>query len=109
MAAGENSITLYKRDEPTKNGDLVYRRDGVRASVYVNKRNFLRGEAPDVITVTSDDPIFRRPVGEIDPEVAAARVQQLQAKADRKRDQAGELLEKARTLSSQAEQEAAKL
>lgn len=108
MSRGEQTIILHRRPEPTKNGDHVYRREGVRASVYVNKRMFLRGQMPDEITLSSSEPIFRLPHN-LDPDVTAKKVEVLEAKATKKRAQADAMLERARELGSQAEVEAAKL
>jgi hypothetical protein len=105
---GEHTITLHRRPEPTKNGDHVYRREGVRASVYVNKRVFVRGAVPDQLTLSASSDIFRLPHN-YDPEASAKRVEVLEAKATKKREQADAMLEKARALGSQAEIEAAKL
>ena len=105
---GENTITLTRRATPTKNGDHVFRREGVRASVYVNKRVFVRGEVPDHVTLSASSDIFRLPHN-YDPDGAARRVEALEAKATKKREQADAMLAKARELGSQADIEAAKL
>ena len=108
MTQGERTITLYRRAAPTKNGDYVFRREGVRASVYVNKRIFVRGAVPDSITLSTESDIFRLPHN-LDPDATSKRVAVLEAKATRKRAQANAMLERARELGNQAEVEAAKL
>lgn len=109
MSKGTRTIILNRRAEPTKNGDHVFRHsEGLRASVYVNKRIFIRGHVPDNITLTTDDDIFRLPHN-LDPDATARRVETLEAKAEKKRAQADAMLEKARELGSLAEIEAAKL
>ena len=105
---GESRIPLQRRATPTKNGDWVFRRDGVRASVYVNKRIFIRGQVPDEITLEAPGNLFRIP-GNLDPEATAKRIETLEAKAEAKREQAEAALERARELGSQAEAEAAQL
>lgn len=106
---GERTITLLRRPTPTKNGDHVFRRAGVRASVYVNKRIFAKGQQiPNEITLSSEQEIFRLP-GNFDPAATAKRVETLEAKAEKKRAQADAMLEKARELGNAAEIEAAKL
>ena len=108
MSRGEQTIILHRRPEPTKNGDLVFRREGVRATVYVNKRIFVRGQVPEEITLSASEPIFRLPHN-LDPDVTAARVEALEAKATKKRAQADAMLARARELGNAAEVEAAKL
>ena len=108
MSRGEHTITLKKRAENTKNGDLVFRREGVRATVYINKRIFVRGQVPQEITLSASEPIFRLPHN-LDPDVTAARVAALEAKATKKRAQADAMLERARELGNKAEIESAKL
>lgn len=104
MSQGENTIILVRRDEPTKNGDHVYRREGVRASVYVNKRIFGKGvPPPETLTVTADEPIFRFPSDAVDPEVAAAKAEKMKARAERSRERADLALEKARKAEANAE------
>ena len=104
MSHGESTIILIRREEPTKNGDHVYRREGVRASVYVNKRIFGKGVAPpDSLTVTADTPIFRREDEAIDPEVAREKVARLQARAEKSRLKADMALEKAHKAEDEAE------
>ena len=89
MSHGDNTIILIRREAPTKNGDHVYRREGVKASVYVNKRIFGKGVAPpDTMTVTAEEPIFRRPSDAVDPAFAAAKAEKLQARAERSRERA---------------------
>lgn len=108
MSAGETSIALYRREQPTKNGDYVYRRPGVRASVYVNKRIFGKGVgAPDTLTLTADTPIFRRPADQVDPDQAKARAARLSAVATRSRERADAALERARKAEADAEQASA--
>ena len=110
MPVGETSITLFKRESPTKNGDFVYRRPGVRASVYVNKRIFAKGvEPPDTLTLTADTPVFRRPADQIDPEVAQARADRLSAAATRSRERADVAQDRARQAESEAELAAARV
>ena len=104
MSQGDNTIILIRREEPTKNGDHVYRREGVKASVYVNKRIFGKGVAPpDTMTVTAEEPIFRRPSDAVDPAFAAAKAEKLQARAERSRERAETALEKARLAEANAE------
>ena len=110
MPLGETSITLFKRESPTKNGDYVYRRPGVRASAYVNKRIFAKGvEPPDTLTLTADTPVFRRPADQIDPEVAQARADRLSAAATRSRERADVAQDRARRAESEAELAAARV
>ena len=110
MPIGETSITLYKREEPTKNGDYVYRRPGVRASCYVNKRIFAKGiDAPDTLTLTADTPVFRRPSDQIDPAEAKARADRLSATAMRSRERADTAQDRARKAESEAELAAARV
>ena len=107
MSQGENTITLTRRDEPTKNGDHVYRREGVKASVYVNKRIFGKGiAAPQELTVKSEEAIFRLPSDAVDPEVAAAKAARLKARAERSRERAETALENARKAEANAEKAA---
>ena len=108
MSRGEQPIILHRRPEPTKNGDLDFRREGVRATVYVNKRIFVRGHVPEEITLSASEPIFRLPHN-LDPDVTAARVAALEANATKTRAQADAMLERARELGNAAEVEAAKL
>ena len=109
MPSGETTITLYKRDQPTKNGDFCYRRPGVRASVYVNKRIFAKGVLPpETITISADAPIFRRPSDQVDPEEAKARAARLSAVATRSRERADAALERARKAESDAEHASAR-
>jgi hypothetical protein len=104
MLQGENTIILVRRPEPTKNGDHVYRREGVKASVYVNRRIFGKGvSVPDTLTVTAEEPIFRFPADAVDPEVAAAKAERLKARAERSRERADLALEKARKAESNSE------
>lgn len=106
--SGEQSITLHRRDDPTKNGDHVYRRPGVRASVYVNKRVFGRGmAAPPTLTLSADDPIFRRSAADLDPADVSAKADRLQQRAARSRERAEEALERARMAEAEAEKASA--
>lgn len=109
MPTGETTITLFKREAPTKNGDYCYRRPGVRASVYVNKRIFAKGiQPPDTLTISADAPIFRRPSDQVDPEEAKARADRLSAVATRSRERADAALERARKAESDAEHASAR-
>jgi len=99
---GEQTIVLQRRADPTKNGDWVFRRDGVRATVYVCRRIFARGVVPDEITLTSPDPIFRRQGPGVDPAKAQARADRLTARAERSQSRADAAQARARTLDAQA-------
>ena len=110
FVAGEHTITLTKRPGPTKAGDWVYRRPGVKASIYVNKRIFARGTVPpETLTLTSQGAdVFRFP-NNLDPEATARRVEILKAKAQRKHEQADHAMRQAQELTERAQQEAEKL
>lgn len=76
MSAGEHTITLTRRPHPTKNGDWVFRRPGVKASIYVNKRIFT-ADLPETITLSSQADVFRLP-GNLDPEATSKRIDMLE-------------------------------
>jgi hypothetical protein len=99
---GENTITFTRREKPTVAGDWVFRRDGVKASVYINKRIFVRGEAPASITITADVDVFRLP-GNLDPEATALRIAQLEDRESKKRNRAESDLRAADDLRKKAE------
>jgi len=101
--SGENSITLTRRAEPTVAGDWVFRRADVKASVYINKRIFVRDAAPETITITTGEEVFRLP-GNLDPEATAKRIALLEERAAKKRDRAGVELSDAEALSVKAEE-----
>ena len=103
MPFGEKTITLSRRPEPTKNGDYVFRRSGVHASVYINKRIFTRGIPPDTITLTSEADVFRLP-GNLDPDATNRRITLLQERAARKRERAAHELSDADALHHRAQQ-----
>ena len=76
--AGERVVTLKLRPEPTKNGDYVYRREGVRASIYVNKRIFTRATMPKTITLSCvEGDVFRFPHN-LDPEATRKQIAKLE-------------------------------
>ena len=91
-----------RRAEPTKNGDWVFRREGVRATVYVCRRIFARGVVPDEITLTSPDPIFRRQGPAVDPAKVQARADRLTERAERSQQRADAAQARARELDAQA-------
>jgi hypothetical protein len=100
--SGEHRITLTLRPGATKNGDWVYRRKGVKASVYVNRRIFTRGTVPTSITLTSaDGDVFRLP-NNLNPEATAKRVEMLESRASRKQEIAEDILHEAKDLRSKA-------
>jgi len=103
MPTGENTITLTRRAEPTVAGDWVFRRDDVKASVYINKRIFVRDGAPATITLTADTDIFRLP-GNLDPEATAKRIALLEERAAKKRERAESDLNDADELRIKAEE-----
>jgi hypothetical protein len=81
---GDSTITLQRREGQTKNGDYVYRRSGVRASVYVNQRIFKRGTVPQTITIASTEgDVFRLPHNR-NPEATAKQVAWLEDRVARK-------------------------
>ena len=102
MTLGEKTITLVRRPEPTKNGDYVFRREGVKASIYINRRIFTRGTMPDTITLSSDEDIFRLP-GNIDPDATEKRITMLEERAAKKRERAESQLTAADKLHTEAE------
>ena len=100
--SGEHTITLTLRPGATKNGDWVYRRDGVKASVYVNRRMFTRGTIPETITLSSaEGDVFRLP-NNINPEATAKRVEMLESRASRKQEIAEDILSEAEDLRVKA-------
>jgi len=100
--SGEHRITLTLRPGATKNGDWVYRREGVKASVYVNRRIFTRGTVPETITLTaSEGAVFRLP-NNLNPEATAKRVEMLESRALRKQELAEDILSEAEDLRSKA-------
>ena len=101
--SGENTITLTRRAEPTVAGDWVFRRDDVKASVYINRRIFVRDAAPTTITITTDEEVFRLP-GNLDPEATARRITLLEERAAKKRECADAALFDAEALSVKAEE-----
>ena len=100
---GEKTITLTRRPGPTKAGDWVYRRPGVKASVYVNKRIFKRDTIPDTITLSSEEDVFRLP-GNLDPEAVAKQISMLKDRAAKKRARAETTLRQADELHSKVEE-----
>ena len=101
--SGENTITLTRRAESTVAGDWVFRREDVKASVYINKRIFIRGAAPTTITITADTDIFRLP-GNLDPEATARRIALLEDRELKKRQRAEADLNDADDLRIKAEE-----
>ena len=101
--SGENTITLTRRAEPTVAGDWVFRREDVKASVYINKRIFVRDAAPATITITADDDVFRLP-GNLDPEATARRIALLEDRELKKRQRAEADLNDADDLRIKAEE-----
>ena len=99
---GERTIVLNRRAEPTKNGDWVFRREGVRATVYVCKRIFAKGVVPDEITITSHDPIFRKQGPSVNPVAIQARADMLTARAERSQDRANAAQDRAKKLDALA-------
>ena len=100
--AGEKTITLTLRPGATKNGDWVYRRDGVQASIYITRRLFTRGTVPQTITLTSSDgDVFRLP-NNLNPEATAKRVEMLEHRASRKQEIAEDILSEAEDLRNKA-------
>ena len=100
--SGEHTITLTLRPGATKNGDWVYRREGVKASVYINRRIFTRGTVPETITLTaSEGAVFRLP-NNLNPEATAKRVEMLESRALRKQELAEDILSEAEDLRSKA-------
>lgn len=100
--SGEHTITLTLRPGATKNGDWVYRREGVKASVYINRRIFTRGTVPETITLTaSEGAVFRLP-NNMNPEATAKRVELLNSRALRKQEIAEEAMNDAEDLRSKA-------
>ena len=104
---GEHTIVLQRREEPTKNGDWVFRREGVKATVYVCRRIFAKGVVPDEITLSSPDPIFRRQGPAMDPAKIQERADRLTARAARSRERADAAQERARQAEAFAEVAAA--
>jgi hypothetical protein len=102
MQHGEQTVVLQRRDEPTKNGDWVFRRAGVRATVYICPRIFAKGVVPDEITLTSPDPIFRRQGASVDPLAVQARADMLTARAERSQFRANAAQDRARKLDALA-------
>ena len=100
--SGENTITLTRREKPTLNGDWVFRREGVRSSVYICPRIFAKGIVPDAITLTSPDPVFRRPGPSVDPVAATARAAMLTARAERSQLRAVAAQDRAKDLAERA-------
>lgn len=94
---GEKEIILTCRPEPTANGDYKFSRDGVKASVYVNKRIFKRGTIPQTITLSSEEDVFRLP-GNLDSEAMTKRIAMLKDRVDRKRHRAEQDLTQADEL-----------
>tara|TARA_R110000765_G_scaffold290277_1_gene386263 strand:+ start:322 stop:651 length:330 start_codon:yes stop_codon:yes gene_type:complete len=80
---GDYTITLQRREWPTKNGDWVFRQAGVKATIYVCPRIFAKGIVPDEITLSSPDPVFRRPGPAVDHVAVQARAVMLTARAAR--------------------------
>lgn len=80
---GDRTIDLERRSHPTKNGDWVFRREGVKATVYVCPRIFAKGVVPDRITISSPDPVFRRQGPAVNPAKVAARAARLTERATR--------------------------
>ena len=101
MIAGERTITLTRRDRPTKNGDWVFRRPGVKASIYVNKRIFTTVLPPDTLTLSSDADEFRLP-GNLDPEATSKRIDLLEERELRARMRAESQVHHADKLRTQA-------
>ena len=101
FVAREHTITLTRRPEPTKAGDYVFQRDGVKASIYVNKRIFKRGTAPNTITLSSEEDVFRLP-GNLDPDAMAKRIALLQERIARKHKRAENELRQADALNAKA-------
>ena len=102
MVSGENTITLTRRAEPTVAGDWVFRREDVKASIYINKRIFVRDAAPTTITITADEDVFRLP-GNLDPEATARRIALLEDREAKKRERAESDLTAADDLRRKAE------
>jgi len=100
--SGENTITLTRRAEPTVAGDWVYRRSDVKASVYINRRIFVRDAAPETITITTGEEVFRLP-GNLDPEATARRIALLEEREAKKRERAESDLSAADDLRVKAE------
>ena len=100
--SGENTITLTRRAEPTVAGDWVFRREDVKASVYINKRIFVRDAAPATITITADDDVFLLP-GNIGPEATARRIGLVEEREAKKRERAESDLSAADDLRVKAE------
>jgi len=100
--SGENTITLTRRAEPTVAGDWVYRRSDVKASVYINRRIFVRDAAPETITITTGEEVFRLP-GNLDPEATAKRIALLEEREAKKRERAESDLSAADELRVKAE------
>ena len=92
---GEHTITLQLRPGQTKNGDWVYRRDGVRASIYINQRIFKRGTVPETITLSSSEGDVNRLRNNLDPEATTRRIEHLRHRAQRKREIASDALTQA--------------
>ena len=98
---GEKEITLTLRKGQTKNGDWIYRREGVKASVTCNQRLFKRGvdkNPPKTLTLTSsEDEVFRLR-NNLDPEEATRRIELLQQRIQRKQELGSKALTKAEAL-----------
>jgi len=102
MSTGEHQITLARRDEPTSTGDWVYRAEGLKASVYINRRLFQPGQSPDSITLTAADGVFRVP-GAHDPDILTRRIARLEHRAAAKRAHAAACLSSAHALGARAD------
>ena len=100
---GEKAITLQLRPEPTLNGDWVYRREGVRATVYVNQRIFVRDRVPETITITSKGADVFRLTNNLDKQATEQRIQLLENRVTRKQKIATTALHKADTLRVKAQ------
>ena len=74
----------------------------MKASIYVNKRIFKRGTAPNTITLSSEEDVFRLP-GNLDPDAMAKRIARLQERIARKRKRAENELSQADALNTKAE------
>jgi len=95
---GESEITLMRREGQTKNGDWVYRRPGVKASVTCNQRMFKRGTVPNTITLTSSEGDVFRLRNNLDPKDTERRIELLQQRIQRKQELGSKALHKADAL-----------
>ena len=106
---GESSITLTRREGQTKNGDWVYRREGVKASVTFNQRIFKRGSVPDTITITSSAGEVFRLRNSLNPADTERRIELLQQRIQRKQELGSKALTKAEALQEKVSQLTASL